>query len=56
MENNNKKNNEESGRLLYRTSLRGWKPDDDLKEAIAKSWGLENINERSAGTRSGQNK
>lgn len=56
MENKNNKNNEESKRLLPAVSLMGWKPDYDLKAAISKSWGLENINERSAGSRSGQDK
>lgn len=41
----------ESKKLLPTKSLMDWEPSADLKEAIVKSWGLENINERSSSSR-----
>jgi hypothetical protein len=41
----------ESKRLISRKSIMDWEPKGDLKESIVKSWGLENVNERSSNTR-----
>jgi hypothetical protein len=37
--------------LLPSESLMKWKPSEDLQKAIAKSWGMETVNERSSSTR-----
>jgi hypothetical protein len=37
--------------LLPKKSIMDWEPDENLKQAISKSWGLEKTNERSADTR-----
>jgi hypothetical protein len=41
----------ESKKLVPSKSIMDWEPIGDLKEAIVKSWGLENINERSSSSR-----
>lgn len=35
-------------KLLPTTSIRNWEPNNELKEQIVKSWGLEKYNERPA--------
>lgn len=42
-----------SGRLLQKRKISEWEPDEELKEAIIKSWGLEKINERVSNSRPG---
>jgi hypothetical protein len=37
-----------NGRLLQKRKIAAWEPDEALKEAIVKSWGLEKINERTS--------
>jgi hypothetical protein len=39
-------------RLIPKKNLANWEPDDKLKEAIERSWGLSNV--RTAEPRSGQ--
>lgn len=38
--------------ILPRKSMMDWEPDEDLKKAIVKSWGLESNNERPSDSRS----
>jgi hypothetical protein len=38
--------------ILPKRSMMDWEPDEDLKKAIVKSWGLENNNERPSDSRS----
>jgi len=37
--------------ILPKKSIMDWEPDEDLKKAIVKSWGLENNNERPSDSR-----
>lgn len=37
--------------ILPKKSMMDWEPDEDLKKAIVKSWGLESNNERPSDSR-----
>ncbi len=37
--------------ILPKKSMMDWEPDEDLKKAIVKSWGLEKNNERPSDSR-----